>query len=42
MVEMSRIEAFSSRGHKLRSMEVFCGAGGFAVGLDQSQAIVTE
>jgi hypothetical protein len=42
MIEMSRIDAFISKGRKLRAMEVFSGAGGLAVGLDQSEAIVTE
>jgi hypothetical protein len=42
VVEMSRIGAFISKGRKLRAMEVFSGAGGLAVGLDQSEAVVTE
>jgi len=42
VVEMSRIDAFKSNGRKLRAMEVFSGAGGLAVGLDQSEAVVTE
>jgi hypothetical protein len=41
-VEISRVEAFISRGRKLRAMEVFSGAGGLAVGVDQSEAIATE
>ncbi len=42
VVEMSRIDAFLSHGRKLRAMEVFSGAGGLAVGLDQSEAVSTE
>jgi DNA (cytosine-5)-methyltransferase 1 len=42
VVEMSRIDAFISKGRKLRAMEVFSGAGGLAVGLDQSEAVTTE
>jgi hypothetical protein len=42
VVEMSRMDAFISKGGKLRAMEVFSGAGGLAVGLDQSEAMTTE
>jgi len=42
VVELSRMDDFMTKGRKLRAMEVFSGAGGFAVGLDQSEAVVTE
>lgn len=42
VAEMSRVDTFISKGRKLRAMEVFSGAGGLAVGLDQSEAVVTE
>lgn len=40
--EMSMVEDFLSKDKRLRSMEIFAGAGGLTVGLDQSGAIRTE